>query len=86
MAAKPVSSGTIAAPTIAVVIRPEISLVFSGIRSTQIEKIKGKILAKPTPIRMKLSQVVTALYGRNNNTLPIMETITVRIKKTVGLI
>ena len=85
LAKAPVMSGTMAAPTMAVVIKPEISLVSSGILSTAMEKISGKILAKPIPISMKLSHVVTALYGINNSTLPTIDTRMVIIRNTLGL-
>ena len=84
-AAAPVMTGTKAAPTMAVVIRPEISLVFSGILSTQIEKMSGNMLAKPMPMRMKLNQVVQALYGMNSRMFPSRDTKMVINRKVLGL-
>lgn len=86
LAAAPVITGTNAAPTMAVVIKPDISLVFSGMRSTAMEKINGNMLAKPMPMRMKLNHVVTVLYGKNNKTLPNKETRMVTNRKVFGLI
>ncbi|OQC19262.1 MAG: hypothetical protein BWX70_03339 [Verrucomicrobia bacterium ADurb.Bin070] len=42
------TGGRMAPPAIAEIIRPEISLARSGIASTAIEKINGKMFAKPS--------------------------------------
>jgi hypothetical protein len=54
-AINPMINGTIAPPTMAVTIRPDNSLILSGIFSTVMLKIKGKILANPNPIRKMLT-------------------------------
>jgi hypothetical protein len=48
-ATTPKRMGIKAPPMIAVIINPEISLLLSGNASTVMEKISGKILAKPSP-------------------------------------
>ena len=54
----PIMSGRMAPPTMAVTISPESSFVRSGIRSTVMEKINGKILAKPNPISKILTTTI----------------------------
>ena len=63
-AAKPINGGTTAPPTIAVTIRPESGFACSGVRSTTIEKISGKMLAKPSPTRKK-PMTARVLLGRS---------------------
>ena len=48
-ATMPIIGGIIAPPTIEETIKPDNSLVYSGILSIVIEKSRGKIFAKPSP-------------------------------------
>ena len=47
----PIIGGIIAPPAIEETIKPDNSFVYSGILSIVIEKSRGKIFAKPRPVR-----------------------------------
>ncbi len=57
---KPIKGGRMAPPTIAVIISPESSFVFSGNLSIVMEKIRGKIFANPSPINKTL--IITTVF------------------------
>ena len=66
----PMRNGNTAPPEIAVIINPDISLDLSGIRSTAIEKINGKILADPNPIITIAVLATIMLMLRNSRSKP----------------
>ncbi len=81
----PIIKGRIAPPTMAVTIKPESSFERSGILSTVIEKMSGKILAKPRPI-IKILISETAFIPVNNPNMANIEIIAVMIKNVLALI
>ena len=82
-ATNPIIGGRIAPPTMAVTINPDNSLERSGILSTVIEKISGKILANPRPVST-IPVKVRISIPENNNNKPIIEMITVITRNLFG--
>jgi len=62
---QPISKGITAPPEIAIIIRPEISLVRVGYFSTVIEKTSGKMLATANPIRKTKPHAITGEFTSN---------------------
>ena len=79
----PIMGGIRAPPTIAVTIKPDNSLVRSGILSTVIEKINGKILANPKPTKIMLIKVTTFIFRKISN-IPITDMRTVISRNFLG--
>ena len=72
-----------APPTMAVTMSPDNSFALAGIASTVIEKINGKMLAKPRPI-MKILVITIYWPPSSRPTNPRIENNTVTIKKFLG--
>ena len=66
----PTTKGKKAPPDIAIIIKPEISLLYSGFFSTAMLKIRGKIFAIPNPIRKISTQAVNS-FGTKINTINV---------------
>jgi hypothetical protein len=56
---QPISNGITAPPEIAIIIKPEISLIRVGYFSTVIENTSGKMLATASPIRKTRTHAMT---------------------------
>lgn len=82
-ATKPMMGGRNAPPTMAVTINPDNSFDRSGILSTVIENINGKIFANPKPVNTIPANVISS-KPENNSNKPITDMITVITRNFFG--
>ncbi len=79
-ATAPKITGTNAPPIMAVTIKPEISLLRSGMASIVIENTNGKILAKPKPIMNIAANPIIEVVATKRPNIPSIATRVVTLR------